>query len=276
VLIKINDQIQCDVSVLINWIKENMGVLYNERNIFALEKRLRNFVDTHSIKTEAELMSFLNTHNVNNEQDLYDLFVNNETFFYREPKFFESLKNEIIPYFVNECKKDHITVWTMACSTGQEAYTTAMIMEELCHSGSKFTYEIRATDISHRAIEQAKSGEYDHLEINRGLTPDQIEKFTYRKGDKFCINNNIKNHMTFEKKNLIRPWMVEQQYDLLICRNLLYYFDDVARSHVVKNAFNTLNNDGLFCLSGSENLFDYQSFFRHAKFYASFNKVTKR
>ena len=51
--------------------------------------------------------------------------------------------------------------------------------------------------------------------------------------------------MTFEKKNLIRPWMVEQQYDLLICRNLLYYFDDAARSHVVKNAFNTLNNDGL-------------------------------
>lgn len=272
--IKINDQIQCDVSVLINWIKENMGVFYNERNIFALEKRLRNFVETHSIKTEAELMSFLNTHNVNNEQDLYDLFVNNETFFFREPKFFDSLKNEIIPYLVNECNKDHIKIWTMACSTGQESYTTAMIMDELSRNGYNFSFEIKATDISHSAIDQAKRGEYDQLEINRGLTTEQIERFTYRKDDKYFINQDLKKHINFDKKNLIRPWGLDQHFDLLICRNLLYYFDDMARSHVVKNAFNVLSSGGLLCLSGSENLFDYQQYFCHAKFYASFTKVT--
>ena len=184
------------------------------------------------------------------------------TSFFRDPAFFEKLKYNAVYKIVERAKEDEpIRVWSAGCSTGEEAYSIAILFREVMEEMQvQRDVKIFATDVDSRAIEQAGKGVFSENIID-DVTPERLAKFFLKQGEQYHISKEIRRMIVFATHNMFSdpPF---GKLDLISCRNVMIYFQPVMRRGLFAIFHSALKNGGFLFLGKSETAGEYVSLFK--------------
>ncbi|WP_343531380.1 protein-glutamate O-methyltransferase CheR [Pedobacter sp.] len=197
-----------------------------------------------------------------NNKDFFHDFLNevtvNVTEMFRDPKFFKSVKEQVIPYLSSY---QHIKVWNAGCSTGEELYSFAILFEEQGLYKRSFFY---GTDINHKVLEIAKEGIYDlqkmkqysenYLALGGGKS---LANYYVAQYDAASISRQLKKNVLFSMHNLVSDGPFNE-FQIISCRNVLIYFNPELQRSVINLFYESLANFGFLCLGGKETIRDPQ------------------
>jgi chemotaxis protein methyltransferase CheR len=179
----------------------------------------------------------------------------NETLFFRDAKPFLHLRDVILPKLIqqNEYKKT-IRIWCAACSSGQEPYSVAMVLDEFFQNRPGWTCQIVGTDISDEVLTQARKGEYSQFEIQRGLTIQMMMKYFTKQDDDWFVKDKLKSMVQFMPANLLANMSNLGMFDIIFCRNVLIYFNKETKEKALDKIGPHLAPEGTLLLGASETL----------------------
>lgn len=179
----------------------------------------------------------------------------NETYFFRDRFPFETLRHKILPrLIVSRAQQKKIRIWSAASSTGQEAYSIGMIIEEASPCLASWQIEIVGTDLSQNALTTARKALYSQFEVQRGLTPEQIQRYFTPVGHMWQLKDTVRSRVEFKHYNLLDNYSPLGRFDLIFCRNVLIYFDADRKSDVLNRMGQILAPDGLLAIGASESI----------------------
>lgn len=248
-----------DFDLLRGYIEKLCGLVIGDDKQYLVESRLtplmREFEAT-SYRDFYDKALRDSTHRIRDR--IIDAITTHETLWFRDLAPWRIIEEVILPDFAEQIRKGakhRIKVWSAASSTGQEAYSLAMLIDHLISLG-KFSglrpehFEILGTDISKGAVEFADAGVYSQLEVNRGLPPEYLRKYFTANGNKYTIDPKIRRRVKFRVHNLQDDFLAFGRMDVIFCRNVLIYFSDEFKSQLMRR-FAMLLNPGSYFLLGS-------------------------
>jgi chemotaxis protein methyltransferase CheR len=177
-----------------------------------------------------------------------------ETSFFRDKTPFWALREQILPELARARGGEKLRILSAACSTGQEAYSLAMMLDEMRGKGRGIECEIVATDISDRALEKARAGLYSQFEVQRGLPIGYLVRHFEKTSEMWRVSDRIRASVKFQRANLITDMPSLGSFDVILCRNALIYFDDETRDHVIETLATMLEPDGSLFLGATETI----------------------
>ncbi|MBO6763955.1 protein-glutamate O-methyltransferase CheR [Maricaulis sp.] len=176
-----------------------------------------------------------------------------ETFFFRDNTPFDLFKQEILPVLSRaRGNTSTIRIWCAACSSGQEPYSLAMILEEEKARLGGLRFEIVATDMAPRVLEKAKAGVYSQFEVQRGLAIQRLVTHFDQSGDQWRIKPNLRSMVTFQKQNLLENFSGMGTFDVIFCRNVLIYFDADTKKRILQRLAAQTAGDGYLIMGAAE------------------------
>jgi chemotaxis protein methyltransferase CheR len=184
----------------------------------------------------------------------------NETYFFRDPAHYEAIRTVLLPR-LKEDRRDmkKLRFWSAAASTGQEAYSLAMLL--LQEGFSDWNIEILGTDFSSQVLERARSGRYQQIEVNRGLPAALLVKHFRRSGVEWQLSEPVRRMARFETIDLRKSMRALGPFDLVFCRNVMIYFDTETKKNILKELHGTLFRGGWLLLGGAETAFGVEEWF---------------
>lgn len=236
------------------FLYQKSGFSITEEKTYLIETRLAPIVRDYGFSS-LELMTkaLKNTPDPKLVRAVVDAMTINETLFFRDSRPFQQFKASVLPAIIKarESKKS-IRIWSAACSTGQEPYSIAMILDEVTTKIPGWKIDILGTDISESALSQACSAKYNQFEIQRGLPIQMAMKNFVQDGQSWAVKETIRNMVRFEIFNLLDRMDRFGSFDIIFCRNVLIYFDEETKKKVLQNLMKRLAPDGFLFLGGSE------------------------
>ncbi|WP_433972195.1 CheR family methyltransferase [Tunturiibacter lichenicola] len=186
----------------------------------------------------------------------------NETSFFRDLKPFEMFREVILPRLI-ERRQDarRLRIWSAASSTGQEAYSLAMVIAEHFPDLAHWDVKIIGTDISRQVVDYAQKGRYRRLEVNRGLPARMLLKYMTRDGEEWEVSPQIRSMCEFQYANLCAPLSLLPVFDLVLLRNVLLYFSQQDRRALFREIHRKLAPDGYLVLGNAEQAEDSTDLF---------------
>lgn len=218
---------------------------YKERQ---MKRRIDSLILKHGITSYKSYVEVLK-----NEKVFYDEFINyitiNVSEFYRNPEQWRVLENEILPYLFQNFGKQ-LKIWSAACSTGDEPYSLVMLLSKYLPLNK---IKILATDIDRLVIEKAKIGMYNQKSL-KDLPAEHLNKYFTQTNDKdFQISNDIKSCVEFKQHDLLQdPY--PKDCDLIVCRNVLIYFTDDAKTKIYNDFNSSLKKNGVLFVGSTEQM----------------------
>ena len=186
----------------------------------------------------------------------------NETSFFRDVRPFEMLREVILPRLIEQRAAERkLRIWSAASSTGQEAYSLAMMIAESFPALADWDIKIVGTDISRQVVDYAKNARYRRLEVNRGLPARLLLKYLHRDGDEWEICTRVRKMCDFIVANLSDPRVKLPVFDLVLLRNVLLYFPQQERRAVFGHIYQKMAQDGYLVLGNSEQAEDSTDLF---------------
>ncbi|MBZ5526582.1 MAG: protein-glutamate O-methyltransferase CheR [Acidobacteriia bacterium] len=245
---------RADFDYIRELLKEHSGVALEDGKEYLLEVRLSPLYAEMKVETIAEMVELLRRdQNAAMRERVLNSLLTNETYFFRDIHPFEVLRTEVLPeLFAARAAKGHLRIWSGACSTGQEPYSIAMIVNDLLEKFPGFTVEIVATDIADENLERARAGKYCQAEVNRGLPAPMLIRHFTKKADIWEVNESIRRMVAFRKLNLFGSWSGIDRADLILLRNVLIYFEQDAKKKIIARMRRHVAEDGAFLLGASE------------------------
>ena len=196
-------------------------------------------------------------------QEVVEALLNNETYFFRDRQIFDYLSSNVLVDLANkrrEVKK--LAIWCVGCSTGQETLSLAMTVLEQRARWDGWTVEILGTDVSASAIDFARTATYSNFQIQRGLGVGQMLAFFSETAEGWKARDNLRQAVRYEVHNVLHPAPYPGQFDLILCRNVLLYFDGPVRERAFARLSEALAHDGKLLLGGGETVLEKGGFFR--------------
>lgn len=242
-------------------IYERTGISYEENKIYYIKKRLQMRMEQGQFQRIDEYIKFLKLLDRNGRefQELMNLLTVNETYFFREfsqlQVFAEACLPEVIARKQAEGKRN-LKIFSAGCSTGEEAYTLAIILREMLEDFHRWDVLIKAADIDENVLANARKGIYDQRSV-KDVPPAYLRNY-FSKTDlgQYVVNQEVRDLVVFDHLNLMdrRALRLEENYDFVFCRNVLIYFDDISRKQVVDKFYTILNQGGFIFLGHAESL----------------------
>jgi len=189
------------------------------------------------------------------ERDVLSAMMTHETSFFRDKSPFETLRQLLPDLLARRAAQRQLTLWSAACSTGQEPYSLAILLNEHFRDllGS-WRVRILATDFSEPVLARAREGLFSDLETARGLSPALLAKYFRPLQGKWSISQDCRRLVEFRCLNLNAPWPMMPPCDVVFIRNVMIYFDVATRAGLVERMRKVLRPDGLLFLGGAETL----------------------
>lgn len=238
------------------FLKRVSGVALDESKQYLVEARLRPVARNHGFQDIDALVTALrSTGDANLVDEVVCAMMTHETSFFRDKAPFETLARLIPELLARRGVMKQLVIWSAACSTGQEPYSLAMLLQERFASvlGS-WRVRIIASDLSNIALGKARDGSYSELETARGLsTPLRTKYFRPLQG-RWSVAQNCRSLVEFRQLNLTKPWPAMPACDIILLRNVLLYFDVPTRMDVLGRMQRTLRSDGALFLGGAETM----------------------
>jgi chemotaxis protein methyltransferase CheR len=170
--------------------------------------------------------------------------------FFRDTPHFKALKEKILPAMLDANLQ--LNIWSAGCSNGAEAYSVAILLERLSPYRS---HRILATDIDKKILTQAAAGGPYHPADIRNVPPDMVEKYFRKTGEDYNVTDQIRSKVTFKQHDLTRD-PFENNFDLIICRNVVIYFTDEAKKKLRKRFIDALKLNGVLFIGATETMLD--------------------
>jgi chemotaxis protein methyltransferase CheR len=183
-----------------------------------------------------------------------DALAQSETRFFRDRQLFARLTSEVLPAALARRGHERVRIWCAGVSTGQEAYSIAMIIEEMRAEGLNPAAEIVATDFSERLLDKARAGLYTQFEVQRGLPIRKLIAHFEKAGDLWRISDRLRASVRFENHNLLKHPGALGQFDIIVLSHVLPIFDSVMRAEVLTRVLDVLGADGVIVLGANEAL----------------------
>ncbi len=214
--------------------RSNAAIVLERGKEYLVETRLAPLARQEGVATLGELISRLRSQRTFGplHARVVDALTTNETFFFRDFHPFEALRKQVVPELIRErAALKRLTIWSGACSTGQEPYSLAMLLRDSFPELRDWAVKIYATDLSPTVLVQAKEGRYSQLEVNRGLPAPLLVRYFEKREGHWFVKPEIKAMIDFKPMNLIQPWPLMPGFDIIFLRNVMIYFDvDTKRS----------------------------------------------
>jgi chemotaxis protein methyltransferase CheR len=245
------------------------GIRFEDTKRYFVDKRLLERIRDTGSGTFREYFSLLRFEACGTElQALVNLMTVNETYFFREDYQFDCLVKSILPEIVARKKdKSPIRIWALPSSSGEEAYTIAMCLIERWPGIKDHDVEIISSDIDTDILAQARAGLYSARSTNQ-VPEAYLRKYFKSTAGGFQIDDELRGAVEFTRVNLqdpsdVRPY---RNFDVIFCRNLLIYFDDVSRKQAAETFYDALRPGGFILLGHSESMSRISSLFQLRKF----------
>jgi chemotaxis protein methyltransferase CheR len=240
-------------------IYQRTGLHYEPAKKYYVEKRLARQVERlglDSFNAYYMLLKFSDSAS-EFERLINDLTVN-ETYFFRDFPQLRTFAEDVLQQVVREKRKrndNRLKIWSAACSTGEEPYTLAIILQEMLDDPERWDLSIIASDINTDVLQSARIGLYDRRAV-RDVPVEYFEKYFTDSDGKFLIRKEIRNRIQFRKINLMDSKALGKitGCDFIFCRNVLIYFDDLSRKKVLDDFYHSLNPGGYLFLGHSESV----------------------
>lgn len=239
-----------DLKNILLILKRAVGVDFDHYKMSTIRRRITRRMLLYKMDTLRDYVIYLQQY-PSEAENLYNDLLINVTNFFRDSDVMEFMKNKLFPQIIkNKTDEDTIRIWIPACSTGQEAYSLAMILVELLGENSRRPIQIFASDLSEFAIAKARQGLYSKSEI-LDISPERLQKFFVKREEKYAIKKSIRDLCVFASHNVLRdpPF---SRLDLISCRNLMIYLDTVLQQKIMATFHYALNPDGFLLLGNSE------------------------
>jgi chemotaxis protein methyltransferase CheR len=195
-----------------------------------------------------------------------------ETRFFRDQSCFDGLREHVLPECTEMIRnpqrvgaRQRLRIWSAAAATGQEAYSLSMLIREFAASGPGALNEnhvtIVASDISPTAIESAKAARYTPAEVHRGLSEARLKEHCHLRGEHWHISEPVRRLVQFRTFNLLHSTATLGAFDVILCRNVLIYFDDPTRRKIIQGLYAALHPGGWLILGSAESLYGMEERF---------------
>ncbi len=243
-----------NIEFLCHMVKDKVGLDIAPEKEYLWRSRLDPVARMHKFEDIDKLVGALRAgRNPTLSEAVVAAITTNETSFFRDTKPFEHFRNFVLPR-LRETRPDGrtIRIWSAACSSGQEAYSLAMIwLDELPKLGSR-KLEIVGTDVSGPILARAKAGIYSQFEVQRGLPAPHLVKHFTKEGESWQIKPEVRAFARFRPFNLLDDPTSLGRFDVVFCRNVLIYFDQPTKEGVLNRIGKVLWDDGYLYLGGVE------------------------
>lgn len=186
-----------------------------------------------------------------------DAMTTGETLFFRDTVPFDILRAQVLPALAERCRKGSrpLRIWCAAASTGQEPYSVAMLVSEMSTVLYGVRVDIVATEYATHAINRARRGIFTQLEVQRGLPDRLLRKYFTQTPDGWRIADDIRRRVSFREVNLLESFRSLGQFDVILCRNVLIYFDALTKKDVLDRLATALMPGGFLFLGATESAF---------------------
>lgn len=265
-----------DFEQLRDFIYNICGMYFHTTKKYFLESRLTRRMEATGTKAYQDYYLLLKSPRGSEElKFLMDEITTNETYFFRNVPQLAALENKLLPELVDVKNKmgfRKLRIWSAASSSGEEAYTMAMILLEKRSTLLKdWIIEIVGTDINETVIAQAKEGVYNAYSV-RNIPDVYKRKYIREDNGKFILSPDVKKFVTFNKLNLYEDskMIFMKSFDFIFCANVLIYFDTASKSKVVQHFYNNLQPYGYFFVGQSESLHGVNDKFKTVHFPGGF------
>lgn len=234
-------------------VRARTGIALDDDKTYLVETRLAPIARSRGQTSVDDLVAALAQGTVVGLEDqVIDAMTTNETSWLRDVEPFQVLVREIVPAILAaRSPDDPLVVWSAACSTGQEAYSVAMLLEDMLGARG-IPFAVVATDISRTVLAQAEAGSYGQLEINRGLPAPYLVRHFERVGTGWQVRPELRARVRFLRHNLVHDAPPVPRADVVLCRNVLIYFDLPTRRQVLAKVRRVLPPDGALLLGAAE------------------------
>jgi len=244
-----------DFDYIANLARSQAAIVLEPGKEYLVENRLTPIAQQQGFGTLENLIAKLRSETgmtaLHNR--VIDALTTNETSFFRDFHPFESLRKEILPQLIEKrAGARQLTIWSAACSTGQEPYTLAMLLRENFPQLESWKVSIIATDLSPTVLQVATAGNYSQFEVNRGLPAPYLVKYFSKQGDRWHIKPELKRNIQFRPMNFIQPWPIMPPFDIVFIRNVMIYFDVETKKQILKRIRNCLLPHGYLFLGTAE------------------------
>jgi chemotaxis protein methyltransferase CheR len=241
-------------------VYENCGINLEPCKKTMLESRLNRRLRALNIADFKNYLQLLNSkEGIETELvHMIDVVTTNKTDFFRERHHFDFLLDTALPQLFESKRNQPVKIWSSACSSGEEPYTIAMVLQEFAQQNPGFTYEILASDISTHILQKAVQAIYpaQHtVDIPLHYRGKYLLKSKDQTPPKIRVVSALRSKVRFERINLIDDHLnIEQMQDIIFCRNVLIYFDRETQFKVLNNLLRNLRSGGLLFIGHSESL----------------------
>lgn len=233
-------------------LEERTGQTIGENRMWRIETVLKSLIRERGMRDLRALVAELKTHkDIELTEAVVSALLNNETFFFRDAQAFDLVRNNALQHLrAARAASRRIAIWSAGCSTGQEAYSLAMIFADADAEWQDWSIEIVATDVSPEAIARAKAGRYTQFEIQRGLPVTTMLRWFDQAGEEWQVKRELGRRIRFKRHNLLSQ--APGRFDLVLCRNLLLYLTPERRAEAFDRIAASLAPDGFLMLGAGE------------------------
>ncbi|MGD1107648.1 MAG: protein-glutamate O-methyltransferase CheR [Terracidiphilus sp.] len=237
------------------------GIVLEKDKAYLFETRLAPIVRELGLGTINELCEFIQTNRrIDVGHQVVEAMTTNETYFFRDPAQYDAIRKVLLPRLMEERQDTRkLRFWSAAASTGQEAYSLAMLLIEAGLSG--WDIQILGTDFSSKVLDRARSGNYQQIEVNRGLPAALLVKYFRRRDAEWQLSDAVRKMVSFETIDLRSNLRALGPFDLVFCRNVMIYFDAETKKKIMKELHGTLLRGGWLLLGGVETAFGLEESF---------------
>ena len=188
-------------------------------------------------------------------EKVVEAMTTNETSFFRDQHPFECLRNYVLPDLLSRRAAERsLNIWSAACSTGQEPYSVAMVLQEHFPELHDWPVQLIASDLATKCLERGREGRYSQMEVSRGLPAPRLAKFFSRRGLDWVVHDDLRRMIDFQQINLLDLDLdlALPQMDIVFLRNVLIYFDKETSQQILGCIRRVLRPDGYLFLGGAE------------------------
>jgi chemotaxis protein methyltransferase CheR len=243
-----------DYEYLRGVVMRNSGNQVDPSRDYLFESRLQRLLRERGMQSISQLVSALRAESGPTlQRSVAEAMTINETSFFRDTSTFDYLREALLPAIIENRRETRtLRFWSGASSSGQEAYSTAIMLREYFPQLAGWRIDILGTDLSAEMVERSSSGRYQRIEINRGLPARFLVKYFVRTGDEWEVHPDIKRICRFQQRNLCQNSFVHETFDVIFLRNVMIYFPQETRRQVLLTMHRALAPDGVLLLGLSE------------------------
>jgi chemotaxis protein methyltransferase CheR len=236
---------------LVAFVRGNFGIDLSKKRLL-IEARMYAVLARKKVSSFSQYFEMVRGDR-NELNAMMNRLTTNHTYFMREPRHFEFLKDVILPAQEKTNRSRSLHVWSAGCSTGEEAYTAVMVMKEYFALCPGWDYRTLATDLSTRALQSAARGVYPEESL-AGLPPQWRHRYFRRQSGGCALSDEIQREVIFRQLNLMEPFPFHTPFDLIFCRNVMIYFSQEARDSLVARFRDALKPGGYLFIGHSETI----------------------